>query len=225
MKTRTPFKNVRAVFLIWTAALAAAVFAGVSANVALSRHVEKLRLMDPHVNLDDAQYRIGKGDEEGAMAEIREAIRKAPESPEPYRVLGLLHFRAKRLQEACDAFKKAIDRGSDDGDMRLKAISALMGLNKHQEAIDLAKKCIKEGYHHRTFPRYIAESYHALGKHAESIPYYQEALEGYPNDLYIMERLVQAYRATGQEDKSKLLENLIKDKQAPTETPAPKRNN
>ncbi len=220
---KPPFVNTRAVFATWAAFLAAFLAAGVLANVALSRYVEHQRAQDPRTHLNEAELLIDRNDMVGAFTQIEQAIRKAPGNPEPYRVRGLLHFRLKRLQEAFDSFARAIERGSRDEDMRLKAMNALMQMGRQEEAIAFGRKCLDEGYRYPTFPRYMAETYRALGKPAEAVPYYEEALKGYPNDLFLMDRLAQAYRATGQTEKAAALERRIAETQALQERPAENR--
>ena len=212
---KPPFRNPGAVFALWGALLTAFFAAAVVANAALSRYVDQQRAADPRTYLREAERRISRNDMTGAFDQIQEATRRAPDSPEPYRIRGLLLFRLKRFQEAFNSFEQAIERGSRDEDMRLKAMNALMQMNRNEEAVAFGKKCLDAGYRYPTFPRYMAEIYRALGKPAEAVPYYEDALKGYPNDLFLMEHLAQAYRATGHADQAEPLERRIAETQNP----------
>jgi tetratricopeptide (TPR) repeat protein len=202
------------VFTTWALLLIAAVVAGIFGNLGLARYVEAQRAGDPRTYLRAAQQLMDQRDVLGAFAQLDEAARRAPTSPEPYRLRGHFHFQLKHWQEAFNAYQQAIDRGSRDEDMRLKAMNALMQMGRHEDAILFGKQCLAEGYTYRTFPRYIAESYRALAKPAESIAFYESALRGYPNDLFLMEHLAEAYRLVGQQDQADQMQARIAETQA-----------
>jgi tetratricopeptide (TPR) repeat protein len=206
-----PSKNPRLLFPVWAAILAAMLLAGIAYNLGLARYVANVRARDPGADLAAAARLIEQNDALGAFAHLAAAARKAPDSPELYRLRGDGYFHLKRWEEAFVAYQEAIRRGSRNESMRLKALNALLQLGRRQEAVDFGKRCLAEGFTYRTFPRYIAEAYRALGKHAESVPFYEAALKGYPNDLYLMEHLAQAYRLTGQGDKAEAMQRRIAD--------------
>ncbi len=216
---RPPFRNPSAVFAVWAGAVAACVAAAIAANTALSIYVEHARAKDPRTYLNDAQRLIDRNDMRGAAERINQAIAKAPQNPESYRLAGLLEFRQKHFQEAFDAFRKAIDLGSRDEDMRIKAMNALMQMGRYQDAIQFGKSCMDQGYRYPTFPRYLAETYRALNRPDDAIPYYLKALEGYPNDLFLIEHLAQAYRDTGKANEAEAMEKRIAETQTPQEQP------
>lgn len=200
------FKNPGRVFAVWAAALAATLALGIVFNGMLQSHVNDIKRHDPRAFLQTAQRLMDENDVLGAFARLEDARRIAPESPEPDRLQGLFHFRLKHWEKAFGAFQRSIAKGDRKADVRLKALSALLQLGRREEAAAFGRKCLDDGYTYRTFPRYIADAYRGLGKHAEAIPYYEQALEGYPSDLYLMEHLAQACRTTGQTDRAETIE-------------------
>ncbi len=204
----------RPAFALWGMVLGLGLVAGIVGNVLLAQYVGVMRAQDPKTYLDAAQRLMEQKDVLGAFQQLDEAARIAPQSPEPYKIRGHLLLELKRWNEAFSAYQQAMQRGSRDEDMRLKALHALMQAGRNDEAIAFGKRCIEEGFRYRTFPRYIAEAYSALGKQADSIPYFEEALKGYPNDLYLMERTAQAYRAAGRNDQAEAMQKRIAETQA-----------
>jgi len=188
---KPPFQKPKAAFALWGALLASSFAVAVAANLALAGHVQQ----------------------------IEKAIERAPANPAPYRLRGLLLFRQKHFKEAFDAFQQAIDRGSRDEDMRIKAMNALMQMKQTRKALEFGKKCIDAGYRYPTFPRYMAELSRALGRPGDAAKYYEEALKGYPNDLFLMARLAQAYRTIGVSKKAEELERRITEAQTQQEQP------
>lgn len=216
---KPPFKRPRTVFALWGVLLAASCVLAVGANFTLAGHVQRLRAADPRTYLAEAERRIGRDDLDGAFEQIDQAIARAPSYAEAYRMRGLLLFRQKRFKEAFDAFQQAIDRGSRDEDMRIKAMNALMQMKQTRKALAFGKKCISEGYRYPTFPRYMAELSRTLGRPGDAAKYYEEALKGYPNDLFLMARLAQAYRTIGVPKKAEELERRITEAQTQQEEP------
>jgi tetratricopeptide (TPR) repeat protein len=216
-----PFKNPRSVFVVWSAVLALVLLTGGAANVALARYVQHMRENDPRTYLQEAQQRLNRDDLAGALEQVEQALQIAPGKPDGYRIRGLVHFRMKHWQEAFDCFQQAIQRGDLIEDTRLKSMSALMNMKRYEEALALGKRCIGESYPHWSWHWYMATTYRALGKYAEAIPYYENALKGHPNDLYVMDQLAQAYRITGNAEKAEAMERRIAEAQASQERLTP----
>lgn len=207
---REMYPHPRRVLAVWTGALLLAAAAVYAANTALIRRVDVMREQSPWKYLAAAEQLRAQNDWVGAIRMLEEAARRDPHSPLPHERAGFLYYeQGKQWTKALEAFRNALARGSTDPQVRGKAIWCLIHLEHYDAAAELGKKCIEEGDPAPYYPRYVAEAYRHAGKDAESIPYFEQALQGFPNDLYLMERLLQAHRNVGNAAKAEALEQRI----------------
>ncbi len=216
-----PFQDTRKVFAIWAIAWLAAFGLGVVGNVGFARYAAHMRAHDPRAFLREAERLMNRNEVAAALAQLDEVERRAPEAPESYRLRGACRMKLKQWELALDAFQKALDRGSRNEDMMLKKISVLLQLRRFQEAITFGEQCLSQGYSYKAFYLYLGDAYRGLGKDAESVPYYEKAVAAYGNEIFVMERLEQAYRRAGKTDDAEALRARINESQAALEQTAP----
>lgn len=209
MSARPPFTDTRKVLTIWAALLIAGLVLVEGFTVALDRHAQRLRENDYRTYLGAATRFIDQNDFPSAMAEIEKARGKAPNAPEPYIIAGHVHYRLKHWEQAISSYDLAIVRGSRDEGIRLNTVWAFIELERYDEAVRLGKQAMVQGFSGPGLPRYIAEACFRAGQPVDSIAYFELALEGYPNDLYLLDHLKQAYNATGRDADAQKMEDRI----------------
>jgi tetratricopeptide (TPR) repeat protein len=204
------FPNPAKVLGTWAAVLVAAGIILAAHEYWLFGQAEALRAASPWACLKTAERFEAQGNWQGALDMLGEAARRDPASPLPYERMGMLYYnQQKQWPKALEAFRNAIARGSKDIDVRGKIMWCLIHLGEYRTATEFGKACMDEGFDSPHFPRYIAEACRRAGEDAESIPYFEQALEGFPGDLYLMERLMQAYRKVGNAERAEALQQQI----------------
>ena len=126
-------------------------------------------------------------------------------------MLGGIRFAQKRWQEAIDIYRRAVERGSKALDVRVHTVWALIELKRYDEAAWYGKDALAKGYSHRAMHRYVAEALFRARRLPDSIPHLERALLGFPNDLYLMDHLRQAYTAAGRSEDAKAMTARIAD--------------
>lgn len=207
--TEPVFKNPAGKLIAWAGLLAAGFLLAAACSVALSRHVEQMRFDHPWTYLKEAERLEAENNWVGALAMLKEAARRDPVSPEPHERAGLLHYNHQQWEQALEAYRAALDRGSREADVRGKIVWCLIHLGNYAGAAEFGEACIREGYRFPNMHRYVAEAYRRAGNDQASIPHFEKALEGFPNDLYLMERIVQAYRKTDKPQKADAMQRRI----------------
>lgn len=216
---RRRFRHPQVILLVWAGLVLSGVVLSLWGNVALVQHVRYLRAHDPMPHLTTAETLVARGSIQEAWAELRSAMEKAPKDARVFKVVGDLHFRQKEWIEAVDAYRSAIDEGSDAPGVFANTLWALIELSHYPEAIAFGEDCIRRGLTDAVIPRYIAEAYLRSGDRAAAIPFLEKALERYTNDLYLLGKLLGAYRMTGDTAKAQALEQRITALKAVTEQP------
>lgn len=209
-----PVAKSRKVLVAWIVLIAVGFLAAEGLTLLLARHGRDLRENDYRTYLGLAAEFIAKNDFSRALAEVREAKRKAPQAPAPYVIAGDIHYQLKHWDKAIAEYDRAFERKSQEAGPRLNKVWALIELGKNDEAAAFGKQAMADGYRSPAMARFIAEAYSRAKKHAEAVPHYEEALQGYPNDLYLLEHLRQCFVATGQTDRAKEMSNRITDVEA-----------
>lgn len=208
------FKNPGLARVVWALGLAVVLGLTVGWNVWLGRYIGALRARDPGFHWAAADSLVRQNDFVGAFAELEEAFRLAPDRYEPYQIAGNLHYELRHWREAFKAYQDAIARGCPDVNVRVRSVLALMRQDRFENAAALGKQYISEGQTYPGFPRYVGEAYRRLHQDAEAIPFLEMALRGYPNDVLLMEGLMEAYVAVGESEKAGLLHTRIGETRA-----------
>jgi len=209
-----PAATTRKVLVAWAVLIAAGFLAAEGLTAWLARHGQILRANDYRTYLGFAADFVEKNDFQRALAQTEEAKRKARHEPAPYEVAGDIHYRLKQWDKAIVEYDRAFARNSSAAGPRLNKVWALIELGRNDEAAAFGRQAMDEGYRSPAMARFVAEACFRAGKHAEAIPYYEEALQGYPNDLYLLEHLRQCFAATGRPDRAREMSDRIADVEA-----------
>ncbi len=212
------FEKPRKALMTWTAVLVALLALTEGLNYGLRSIAEERRASDYRTYLATATDLIDQYDFPAALAQIEDAKRKGPNAPEPYAMAGHVRYQLKQWNQAITEYQGAITRGSREEGVFLNVVWALIELKRYEEAAALGIKTINAGVSLPALPRYVAEAYFRDAKTAEAIPYYEKALKGYPNDLYLLDHLCQSYKAAGQLEKMKDIQTRITDIEASLNT-------
>ncbi len=207
--TTPDFERSRKRLYQWALTIACAACALIAANAALAYRVSVLRERSPWTYLKAAESLKARNNWAGAVQMLEEAANRDPQSPVAWERMGQIQYNQEQWEKALFAFQNALDRGSRDTDARGKVIWCLIHLRRFDGAAAFAKACIDEGDPSPYLPRYAAEAYRRAGRYAEAIPYLDKALEGFPDDLYLMELLLQCYKHLGNQQKAAEIQQRI----------------
>ena len=202
-------KHPRRWFAVWAALLALGFVGVYGVDRAILAYSERVRASDYMTYVAEATHMAEVGQLEEAFIPLREALALAPYAPEPHLVHGHLHYRLQQWEDALLAYRRALQYGTPEIGARLNAMWASIQLGRYADAVALGEVSIKSGFTSPVMVRYIAEAYYRAGDYAEAIPYIEEALKGYPNDLYLWEHLMQAGRRTENEALEQRARNRI----------------
>ena len=215
----------RTILVVWAALVLIGFTAVLWSNVPMVRYTERLRAQDYRTYLAKADQAMKRDDMPAAEEFLERAAQLAPpEAPMPYKVAGDVYYHFKRWQDALDAYNEAMALGSPHEGARLNAVWALVSLERYREAVALGQKAVADGFRHPGLMRSIAEAHRRAGNHAASIAYYEKALEGFPDDLFLMEHLREAYLKVQNPEGVKTMQARIQRAQTaisiiPEETP------
>ncbi len=210
----TLFKQPRKALARWAALLLFALFLVLSYHVFFGYCVNVLRERSPWTYLKKAELCSARNDWKGAVRMLEEAAKRDPQSPLPWERLGALYYtQQKDWEKSLQAYRTALELGSGSVDARGKIIWCLIHLKRFDGAAEFGKACIESGYAAPNFPRFVAEALRRAARHAESIPYFEQALQGAPDDLYLVEMLMQAYNRIGNTQKANELKRRIEQLQ------------
>ncbi len=212
-------ENARKILMLWCAIILLLLALAEGLNFGLRTYARERRESDYRTYLAAAMDFMNRYDYPGALAQVEEAKRRQPQAPEPYALAGHVRYHLKHWSQAITEYQEAISRGSREEGVFLNVVWALIELKRYEEATALGIKAVNAGFSMPALPRYIAEAYFRNGKMTEAIPYYQMALNGYPNDLYLLDHLRQSHRAAGQLDKAKEMQTRIADIEASLNAP------
>ena len=208
--TEATFHRPQRALLAWALLVLAAYGLVAAGDWVLFHQVSRMREQSPWTYLKEAERLERQNNWLGALEMLEEAARRAPDSPVPHERMGLIHYNRQRdWDKALEAFRKALELGSRSADVRGKIIWSLIRLGRHEGAAEFGAACIDDGYTAPEFPRYVAEAWWRAGKPKKAIPYFQQALEGFPNDLYLMERLMEAHRKAGNQAAARKMQQRI----------------
>lgn len=204
----------QSILVTWAIVLATGFFLVVLVDVWQGRYALQVREKRPETHLAAAERAMNTNNFSGAMMHWEEARKRAPEDPQVFKVLGDIHYNLKAWQKAHDAYRQALAFGSPAPGVRTNLLWVLVELGKYQDAVDFGRRCIAEGINDPDVYRRMAEACFRGKRFADSIEYYEQALRGFPNDLYLMEHLRQACQIAGVYARAKTLEAEIAQLQA-----------
>lgn len=213
------FNHPVRVLTIWSFILVLALSAGVAVNLRLWPYVEELRRTDPYTYTEAAQALLQANDLAGALLELEEGARNTPDSPICLKFAGDIYYENKRHEQSLKAYGEALRRGDKSEDVRGRIIWLLIALERHDELVDFCTASIQQGYTSAEFLRHVAQGFHKAGKLNDAVTYYEKALEGFPNDLYLMPRLLQVYQRLGKTKKAQELRERIDQLETLIEAP------
>ena len=200
--TAPVIQNTRRFLALWALLLFLMMVAAVLAHVVTGRAIIRMRENHPYAYLKEADRLMKQGDFTGALAQVEEARRRAPENPDVDVAAGHVYVRFKRWESALEAYDKAITKGSENPGMRTNVLWALIELDRYDEVSERGKQWIAEGSTDPTIARCVAEACISSGDAAGAIPYLELALKSRPKDLALLDRLERAYRAAGAAEKA-----------------------
>lgn len=198
-----PQRRVRLILTGWAVGLCGLAALTVWGNVALARYGAHVRDRRPETHIALAVEAVEKGDFRSALDHWRDARDRAPKRPDVHKVLGDFQFELNHYEVALRAYKEALECGSSSAGVRLNALWCLVQLERYQEALAFGRLCMQEGMTTPDLYRRMGEACFRGEMFAEAIPLYEKALEGYPDNLYLMEHLQQAYARAGQRKRTK----------------------
>ncbi len=200
--TGTVFENPRRAIDRWALAVLGVVIAAVVCTLLLDRHAGTLRDESAWICIKRAEEFRGQKNEAGALTELKEASLRDPTWALPHEQAGLIRYNRKEWEEAVSAYRKALECGSTSEDTRGKIIWCLIHLENFEGAAVFGEAAMKNGFDTPNFRRYVAEAYWRAGKPAKALPHLEGAVKSFPKDLFLLERLVKAYRQTGDQAKA-----------------------
>ncbi len=206
-----PYKNTRRVMALWGTSLMVLVTGVVIINVAIASYVDQMRTNDYRAILSMASKYIDSDEFPNALNQAELALRKAPDRPEPWEMLGHIHYRLENWPKAVEAFRTAIIKGSEDAGVREIVVWALIEMGEYGEAVDFGQACVAAGIVPPALHRYLAEALFRDQRFTEAIPYLEVALKATPNDLYLLDHLRHACEATGALTKADETRQRIED--------------
>ena len=207
-------RDERRALRVWGLLLAVACALVVALNVGLARHARRMRDNDYRTYLAAATDLFQRDDLAGAIAQVQEALRKNPDAPEPHEMAGHVEYRLKHWDAAMAAYHRAIDKGSVDEGIRLNILWSLIELERHEEAAAFGEQCIAQGLKSPVFRRYIGEALFRAQAFSRAALFFEEALQGYPEDLYLLDHLQETYENIGETEKARAVAARIEDVQA-----------
>ena len=195
--------QARLILAGWAVGLCVLAALTIWGNVTMARYGAHVRDRRPETHIALAVEAAEKGDYSGALGHWRDARDRAPKRPDVHKVLGDLQFELKHYEPARRAYEEALECGSTSPGVRLNALWCLVQLERYEEALAFGRLCMQEGMTDPDLYRRTGEACFRGKMFAEAIPLYEKALEGYPNNPYLMEHLRQAYVGVGERKKAK----------------------
>ncbi|HYG50277.1 MAG TPA: tetratricopeptide repeat protein [Flavobacteriales bacterium] len=187
-------------------------FSGLAnAYISLQKEAEALKAIqtgrasypkDQGLIIAEVNYHLGKGDNAAAEKAINEAIKNDPRNATLYFALGSVYDNLKNYTKAEESYKKAIEVDP----MYFDALFNL-GAMKYNEGAELMNK-IKDI---ADDTEYAKEKAKADEMFRQALPYNEKAREINPKDKDNLLMLKNIYARTGQLDKAKEIEALLKN--------------
>lgn len=193
----------------WGGAIACGLCFAVLMTGALDWQVAQIREASPWPYLEKAQQLHTQNDLAGAQRMLAEASLRAPFLAEPHLHSGLIYYDGKKWDKALEAYQRALRLGATGGDVRGKILWCLIHLKRADEAAEFGRAAVIEGHDSPRFMRYVADAFRYADRQAESLPYLEAALQGFPNDLLLMDRIAQVLEQLGETEKAAAMRKRI----------------
>jgi Tfp pilus assembly protein PilF len=212
--SRGAFRHPRQVLGTWALSLVLVAVVVGALNAALLRHAEARRARDYRVPLAAAIDRMQQQDLVGAKQFLDEAVRIAPDAPDAHATMGYFHYRRKSWRDAVASCSRAVSLGDKTPGTWVNLVWSLIELKRYDDALAVGRRAAEAGVSAPALDRYLAEANFRSGRHADAIRYYRDALTHYPDDLYLLERLKEACRTTGNHAEADRIEARIAEVEA-----------
>ena len=168
--------------------------AGNQTSKALEQFLKALEIYsdDPYLHYDLALTYDMKGDLDKTQYHLKEAIDLKPDYSDAYNYLGFVYFRQGKVNDAIEAYKKALDNllYLNPQDAHLNLGVAYLSLKQYQKA----KVHLEEAI--RLVPDFAA-AYNSLGKTYEGLRQYDQARVAYEKAVEFNPDYAEAYLNLG----------------------------
>lgn len=201
--------NPRKAVILWVAALCFLLTAVVAANLLWARYFAMRQANDYRPFLTEAYREIELQDFITAMENVQRAMALAPANAQVYKTAGDVNYRFRHWQTAIVHYEKAIELGDGEEDTRAAMVWALVQIKRYDGAIRFGETAVAQGYRIPAMIRSLSEAYKRQGDLEDALPYFKQALEYYPDDLYLMANIRAAYEASGDKEKADEMESRI----------------
>ena len=185
-------------------------FALGSAYTATGRNAEAVseiqRALQLAPNSDDGYIRLGKaygatGQNEAALKAFKKAVELNPYYWYNHKQLGVGYLDVGRNDEALKQFKEQIAENPSDPSGYNNIGAAYFQQGRWKDCISPFKKAIEIKPSFSSYSNLGTANYY-LGHYAEAVTLYEKALATSPNHPTVLRNLAEAYRQTGQLNKS-----------------------
>ena len=183
----------------WQLILLLALALLITANVFVGRYGQQVRDSRPEKHLAIAEDALNRGDYPGALQAWDDAYERGPQSPLVHKVFGDIHHRMENWKQSVNAYEKTLEIGTDSVGVRLNLMTALIELKQYQKVTDVGERFVKGGFENPYFARYIATAYFRAKHYDDAISWFRIALDSAPNNLYLLEQLMQSYERSGKD--------------------------
>ena len=168
--------------------------AGNQTSKALEQFLKALEIYpdDPILHYDLALTYDMKGDLDKTEYHLKKSVKLKPDYSNAYNYLGFVYFRLGRVNEAIEAYNKALDNllYLNPQDAHLNLGVAYLSLKQYQKA----KVHLEEAI--RLVPDFAA-AYHSLGKTYEGLRQYDKARTSYEKAVEFNPNYSEAYLSLG----------------------------
>lgn len=200
---------------VWTALVTLGFCAALASTAPLAWHVERARASDYRSYLAAAGAAADRGETLEALKQLSKVRELAPpRDSEALRLTGDVYYRLRKWDEAVAAYEAATDAGSRDLGTYLNLVWAFVEKGEFERAVETGRRADALGLDSPALSRSMGEALRRSGRIAESIPHYERALVAFSDNMYLMEMLCQAYRATGDVKRAEAMAERMDEVQA-----------
>lgn len=147
--------------------------------------------------LDEADAHQRAGDRDKAVAQLREAIRLAPETPQAYLPLGSLLYQGGDVAGALEIFEAGLKLAPDDHALLFNAAAAYVQLGRPAVALELVDRGAAAEPKNPEWHRLRGRALLAAGKKEEALASLATVVELLPEDASARFALGNAFSAVG----------------------------
>jgi len=117
-----------------------------------------------------AQDRLEKRDVEGAIAELKKAVRIAPQFVEAWNFLGTIAYTSRRYRDAETYFRQALEQDADAYSPLVNLGGALLSLGRFDEALPLNQRAVSMRPDDPLAHSQLGQNYYFLGRYDDAEP-------------------------------------------------------